>query len=183
MSSKSTVLNRIALSIAMMTAGLACAAYGKPPKSELSLSITMVTGEHSRDSNSATTTLIVSGDTILYEQSYHGAHSAGRTPVKKEYKLTRANRTELTRMLRTRNLLVNRTLSTLAEQDAPGRYFELKIRSKLNGKEYSISIEGPRSSAKLKQDRIYQDSVYLIEQLYKIINMTDPDVSMPELIN
>ena len=156
---------------------------GKAPAEELSLVVTMVTGERSRDSNSTTTSLTVTADTLRYEQSYHGAHSNRRAPVKKEYNLTKEDRNALIRVMHEKNLLVNRTFAALPQEDEPSVYFSLAIRSKLNGDEHSITINGPRNAAKMKADRIYQDSVYLVAHLFKIINRTDPDTSMPELIS
>jgi hypothetical protein len=40
----------------------------------------------------------------------------------------------------------------------------------------------PRDAPKVKTDRLYQDSVSLVQQLYRVINKTDPNFSMPELI-
>lgn len=158
---------------------------GKPAADELSLTVTIVTGERSKDSHSTTTTLTLSGDKLTYQESYHGAHSGGRTPVKKEYKVTTAERDELVKSLRDKNLLVTRTLATLSQDDAPGSYFSLLIRSRVNGKEHSITINLPRTAPKLKGDRLYQDSVSLVQQLYRVIKRNDSDaaISMPELIN
>jgi hypothetical protein len=150
---------------------------------DLYLNITMVRGEHSRDSNSTSTSLTLNRDTLVYEESYHGAHSGGRTPVKKEYKLTSEEQAELTKLLHEKNLLVTRTLSALSQEQGVRRYFELKIHSKLNGTEHTITINGPRDAAKLKRDGIYQNSILLIAQLFRIINRSDPDLSMPDLIN
>jgi len=166
----------------LIIALLAASVCGKPVAHELYLSVTMVTGEHSRDSSSTTTSLTVSGDTLIYEQNHQGAHANRLPPVKREYKLTGTELAALTRTLEEKNLLVTRSLLSVSQEDRPSRYFELKIRAKVKGNQHSITISGPRSGEKLKEDRIYQSSIYLIEQLYKIINKTDPDLAMPELI-
>jgi hypothetical protein len=178
-----SALSRILITILIMAvnAGLA---WGKPAADELHLTVTIVTGEHSRDSNSTVTSLKVDGDTLAYEQSYHGAHSNRRTPVKKEYRLSRKDRDELISLLQEKKLLVSRTVSSkLSDPTNPGRYFELKIRSRLAGKEHVISIDGPRGAEKLKKERVYEEAVYLIEHLYRIINRTDSDVTIPQLID
>ena len=167
----------------MLMATCAALTAGKRAADELSLVVTIVTGERGRDSNSTTTTLALSGVKLAYQQSYHGAHSGDRTPVKKEYRLTTADRDELIKLLRERNLLVTRTLATLSAEEEPRSYFSVLIRSKLNGKEHSTTISLPRDAPRLKGDPIYRDSMSLIEQLYRIINRTDPDISRPELIH
>jgi hypothetical protein len=72
----------------LLMAGSALFAPAKPPADDLYLNVTMVTGEHSRDSHSTTTRLTAAADKLVYQQSYHGSHSEARTPVKKEYALT-----------------------------------------------------------------------------------------------
>ena len=153
------------------------------PAEELSVKITMVTGEHSRDSNSTTTSLTIEGNKLVYEQTYHGFHANRREPVQKEYELTANDRNMLRGLLRQKNLLVNKSLTGLPQEQGARTYFSLSVNSKLNGKEHSFTIDGPRNDAKLKETGLYRDSVFLIEQLYKIINRTNPDMTMPELIN
>jgi len=159
-------------------------ARGDPPAgNELYLEVTIVTGEHSRDSNSATSTLTVLSGTLAYEQTYQGARSSRRHPVKKEYKLTKEDRDLLIGLLNKGNLLVTRTISRPPQQKGSSRYFELSIRSRLKGKESVVSIDASPNTSELKVDRLYQGSLAVIEQLYKIINRTDPDVTIPSLID
>jgi hypothetical protein len=181
---KSALSRILVINLALtVNAGLA---WGKPAADELYLTVTIVTGEHSRDSNSTTTTLTVDGDTLAYEESHHGAHSR-RAPVKKEYRLSRKDRDELLGLLKEKNLLITRTVTAtvtpLSETTNLVHYFELKIRSRLDGKEHSISIDGPRSAEKVKKEAVYQHSVYLLAHLYGIINRTDPDITLPQLID
>ena len=175
--------------IALLLALGVSAAVGQVSKEELHLTVTMVTGEHSRDSNSTTTTLTVERDTLVYEQSQHGAHSASRKPLKREYKLTSEDQAALIKVLQEKNLLGSKTVSALPLEQRPQSYFSLVIRTRLNRlqglgeNEHSTTITGPRNGAKLKENQTYRDSIYLIEQLYKIINRTEADVSMPQLLN
>jgi len=171
------------LVVSLILAALAPFTTARPAGDDLNLNVTLITGEHSKDSSSETTILTLKGETLRYEQSYRGAHSAGRSPVKREYKLTAADRSVIAKVMREKNLLVTRTVKGLAQEDGPDIYFSLVIRSKTNDKEHTISIGGPRGGAKIKQDRIYQDSVYLVEQLYQIMNKTDKEISMPRLVN
>ena len=168
--------------IAVVLALSVSAATGKTPKEELHLTVTIVTGEHGRDSNSTTTTLTVERDTLVYEQSQHGAHAGSRKPVKREYKLTSEDQAALTKVLQEKNLLGSKTVSALPLERGPQSYFSLVIRARFNRtlalgeKEHSITITGPRNGAKLKENQTYRDSIYLIEQLYKIISRTEADV-------
>ena len=155
----------------------------KAPPEELSVKVTMVTGEHSRDSNSTSTTLTIAGKKLVYQQTYHGYRANRRDPVQKEYELTANDRNMLIGLLRQKNLLVNKAVVGLPQAQGAQTYFSLSVTSKLSGEEYSITIDGARNDAKLKETGLYRDSVFLVEELYKIINRTDRDITMPELIN
>lgn len=156
--------------------------WGDALQRELYLQVTIVTGEHSRDSNSITRTLTVSSRELLYEEMYAGARSNRHQPVKKQYKLTKLDQAALIALLKTKNLLVTSNISKPPTQKGFSRYFELSIRSRLDGKESTVAIDGSPSATELKTESLYQGSVDLIEQLYKIINRTDPDIAVPALI-
>jgi hypothetical protein len=159
-------------------------ARGDPPGGkDLYVEVTIVTGEHSRDSNSVTATLTVSSGALVYEQTFAGARSGRHQPVKKEFKLTKEDQDLLIGLLHKGNLLVTRTISRPPQQKSSSRYFELSIRSRFKGKESVVSIDASPNTSELKVDRLYQGSVAVIEQLYKIINRTDPDVTIPSLID
>jgi hypothetical protein len=170
--------------IALVSMACPSIARGDPPGGkDFYLEVTIVTGEHSRDSNSATSTLTVLGGTLAYEQTYQGARSSRHQPVRKEYKLTKEDQDLLSELLIKGKLLVTRTISRPPQQKGSSRYFELSIRSRLKGKESVVSIDASPNTSELKKDRLYQGSVAVIEQLFKIINRTDPDVTIPSLID
>ena len=156
---------------------------GEQPQDELYLSVAIVSGEHSRDSGSVTTTLTIAADALGYEETYQGMRSNLHKPLKKEYKLTKQDLAVLIRLLKEKNLLVTKTISKPPQQKGFSRYFELTIRSTLRGKENSVSIDASPGAKELKAEPLYQSSVSLIEELYKIINRTDPDITIPQLIN
>ena len=153
------------------------------PQNEFSLDVTVVTSEHSRDSNSVTRNLSVSGNTLVYEETYHGARANRHPPVKKEYELTNDDRNRLIGLLKDKALLTTKTISKSAEQKGLSRDFELSINSRVSGKEGNISIKAPRTAVGLKTDPLYQGSVFLIAELYRIINRTDPDITFSDLID
>jgi hypothetical protein len=179
--SKSILLPIVATLFAFFSAGTVPGLNDSSPN-ELYVRVTMLRGERSKDSHSETTTLTVSGDTLVYEQTYHGAHSGGRKPVRKEYKLSKENKSGLIRLLNEKRLLVTKTISKSAE-GADRLYFEFAVESKLNGKNGAISIDGPRNATEIKNEPVYQDSLRLVNELYRIINQTDPDVTFEEFID
>jgi hypothetical protein len=172
--------------LALFTAfALACPfnAHATFPQNEFSLDVTVTTSEHSRDSHSVTTNLRVSGHTLVYEETYHGAHANRRKPVKKEYKLTNDDLDRLIGLLQDKSLLTTKTISKSSEEKGLTRDFELSIASKPAGKEGVISINAPRTAIEVKSDPLYQGSIFLIAELYRIINRTDPDVTFSDLID
>jgi hypothetical protein len=154
---------------------------GALPKDNFYLQVTIATGEHSRDSNSTTRTLTVTPGEISYKEIYSGARSGQRAPVSKKFKLTQQDQAELIGLLRAKNLLVTKGISQTHTQNS--RYFQIAITSALDGKENSLGIDASPSAADLKSDPLYQGAANLIEQLYRIINRTDPDLRPPNLID
>ena len=152
------------------------------PQNEFSLNVTVVTSEHSRDSHSTTTHLSVAGDTLTYAETYHGAHSNRQQPIKKEYKLTSDDRDRLISLLKDQGLLTTKTIANATEPDGPSRDFRLTIATKLAGQESVVSISAPRTATKLKTDPLFQGSIALIAELYRIINRIDRHVTFSALI-
>jgi len=151
-------------------------------KDDLDVAITIITGEHSRDSSSTTTNLTLSNSTLLYEQSYHGARSGRRAPVKKQYKLTKADKTELIALLNEKDLWVTKKISKPPQEKGTSFYFELELRANSKGKQSLISIEGSRSDSDLQEDAAYRSVVSVIDVLYRVIRRKDADTARPELI-
>lgn len=173
---KATISLIVSIAIFTATAVRATAA------DDLSLTVTIITGEHSRDSSSITTSLTLSTDTLLYEQSYHGTHSGRHEPVKKQYRLTNADKTELIALLNKKGLWVTKTISNPPQEKGTSFYFELEMRANLKGKQSLISIEGPRSDSPLQEDATYRSVVSVVDVIYRVIARKDPEITRPELI-
>lgn len=151
-------------------------------QADFTLDASVITSEHSRDSNSVTRTLRVSGNTLAYSETYHGARSNRRPPINKEFKLTEEDRAKLIGLLKDQALLQTKSISKPFEQDGPSRDFVVKIAARLAGQEGLISIKAPRSATELKTDSLYQGSVLLIAELFKIIHRNDRDITFDQLI-
>lgn len=152
-------------------------------QTDFELNVSVITSEHSRDSNSVTRTLSVSGNTIRYSETYHGARSNRQSPINKEFTLTDDDRGRLISLLKDQSLLRTKSIAKLSEQEGPTRDFEIRIAAKLTRQEGLISIKAPRSATDLKSDPLYQGSVLLITQLFGIIQRSDRDIIFDELIN
>ena len=168
------LLNLVALLPALTTRVVSAAGDGPY------LEVTIVTGEHSKDSNSTTRTLTVANRDLIYKEAYAGARSGQRSPVERKFKLTKQDKSDLTALLelRTGSQLTNKTIP----QDS-SRYFRVTIVSALHRPGNTITIDASPNDLDLKKDPVYQASVLLIERLYQIINRTEPNLTAPTLIN
>lgn len=175
----------MALLIMLLAVGHSAKSKTNSPQNDLYIVVTTERSEHSMDSNSETTTLTISGDTLVYKQGHSGAHSRERGSVEKKFQLSAADKTRLARILNEKNLLVTKTISKPNESTGRRDYtsLSLSIQSKLNGKEGLISIEGPVGSTIIKGDPLYQHSLALLRELYNIIHRTEPLLGFEEFVD
>lgn len=150
---------------------------------DLYISITLKRGERSRDSGSRTTTISLAQDQIIYERSYHGMGASRQKPVRKEFRLGAEEKERLIELIRARILLVEDTVKYPLANSGIVRYFEISVRLKLNGQTGAVSIEGPRNAVKIKDQKLYQNSTALIEEIYRILNLMDKEITYEALIN
>lgn len=147
---------------------------------ELHISVRLTTGEHSRDSSSKTTTITVERDAIVWVETFSGRRR--RTPPsRKEFKLSAADRVSLRKLIRSNSLLVTDSIE-LPRYGSNYRYFEISVDLDLGGKKAAINISGPGNAVNVKEEKLYQNSLTLVKELYRIMNTQDEDVDFEELI-
>lgn len=151
-------------------------------KDGFTISLSLVTGEHSRDSNAETTIITLVGETLVYEQKYSGFGASSRAPVSREFKLKGSEINRLKSLIKEKNLLGSGSLKfkPLAGQFT---YFEMNIKITLKGIIAAQELSGPRDSAKIKEERVYLKSVALLRELYRIINLRDQSISYQEPVS
>jgi hypothetical protein len=148
---------------------------------DLTLRIKLTTGERSKDSSSQITTLTIApgANTIVWGRTFSGGRR--RTPPEsKEFTLAPADRAALLKLIRARDLLV--TNSIAIPDDSGYAYFAISVGLILDGKKGTISISGPRTAAKVKEEKLYQDTLALVKEIYRIINAQDKTVRFEELV-
>jgi hypothetical protein len=150
---------------------------------DLEISITLVRGERSRDSGGSKSTISITQGGIIYEQAYFGMAGARRKPVRKEFKLSDEDKRRLIELIGQLGLLVKDSLEYPMATSGIRRYFKISIQLKLNEKTGAINMEGPTSAVEIKEQKLYQNSTALIEEVYRIINKMDEDVSYKPLID
>jgi hypothetical protein len=151
-------------------------------KDRLSLSLQLTTGEHSPDSNAQTVLITLADDQLTYEQTFSGYGADSRTPVHREFKLKGSEIARLKSLIKERNLLGT---GGLKFTPAPGQfnYFEMTIKVTLKGIIATQELSGPRAAANIKAERVYQKSLALMQELYRLINLRDKEIRYEEPVN
>jgi hypothetical protein len=147
-------------------------------KDEFRLSVGLTTGERGRDSSSQTTTLTVEGSSIVWQKTF-GGRRRGTPPSRKQFALSSADKADLLKLIRSNHLLV--TDSIELPLDAPVFYFRISLDLALDGKKGAINISGPRTAVKVKEAKLYQNTLTLVKELYRIMNSQDKTVRFQEL--
>lgn len=167
--------------LALLACALSFTAFAAQ-KDRLSLSLQLTTGERSRDSHAQTTLITLAGDRLTYEQTFSGYRASSRTPVRREFKLKGSEIDRLKSLIKEKNLLGT---GGLKFTPAPGQftYFEMTIKVTLKGIIATQELSGPRNAANIKDERVYQKSMALMQELYRIINLRAPEINYEELVN
>lgn len=166
---------KIALTILAVLICACSAPASEKGRDNLSISVVLATGERSKDSSSQTTMIAVEGDTIVWSQESSGGHRTTTAPVRKEFKLSPADKQNLIKLIRTNNLL--RTDSIVIPRDAPGFYFSVSADLILNERKAAINISAPRNAdEQIKEEKLYQNTLSLVTELYRIMRSQDKSV-------
>jgi hypothetical protein len=150
---------------------------------ELHISVRLTTGERSKDSSSKMTTITVERDTMVLEEKISGGHRGGReAPVLKKFKLSLADRENLLKLIREKNLLVTDSIKHSRGERSTFSYFEIWVDLTLAGEKGAISISGLRNDIPVKEEKLYQNTLSLVGELYRIMNRQDESIHFEELL-
>jgi hypothetical protein len=147
---------------------------------ELQVRAELTTGEHSKDSSSQTTTITVERDAIVWEQTFSGRRS-GASPLRKEFRLKPADRKNLLKLIRANDLLVTDSIE-IPRDGSNFTYFEISLDLTLGEQKGAINISGPRTAVTVKEEMLYQHTLALLTELYRIMHSQDKSVVFEELI-
>lgn len=145
-------------------------------RDDFTLSLSLTTGERSRDSHAQKTLFQLTGDNLVYEETYTGYGASNREPVRREFKLKRDEISRLKSLIKEKKLLGSGVLNF---KPAAGQhtYFEMTVKITLKGIIATQELSGPRRAANIKQERVYQKSVALLQELYRIINLRETTIN------
>ena len=164
--------------LALLLCVSAVPAYAQNP-GDLSIRFTLKHGERSKDSSSQTTTITVTGDAIVWGRTFSGRRN--RTPPeRKEFGLSPADKSALVKLIESENLLVTDSIQ-LPEDPSTYSYFEISVVLALNEKKGGIRISGPMSADKVKDEVLYQHTVALVKELYRILHSQDRSIYLEGL--
>ena len=147
---------------------------------ELLISVRVTTGERSKDSGSQTTTITVERDEMVWVRTYGGSSRRRPAPPRRVYKLSTAEKRRLLELIKSSNLLVTDSIA-LPRPSSNYQYFEVSVDLTLGGKKGAVSINAPRNTAGVKDERLYQSTLVLIEELYRIMHGHDKSIHVEEL--
>ena len=147
---------------------------------DLSIRVTLKHGERSKDSSSQTTTITVTGDAIVWEKTFSGHRSRIPPPERKEFALSAADKSALLKVIESENLLVTDSIQ-LPEDPSSYSYFEISIGLALADKKGAIRINGPMSADKVKDEVLYQHTLALVKELYRILHSQDRSIYLEGL--
>ena len=105
----------------------------------------------------------------------------GTPPSRKEFRLSPADKGNLLKLIRSNNLLVTNSIE-LPQNGSNFRYFEISVDLTLDGKKGAINISGLRTAVKVKEEKLYQNTLILVKELYRIMNSQDKDILFRELV-
>ena len=148
---------------------------------ELHVRVVLTTGERSKDSSSQTTTISVEQDAIVWERTSSRDRRSGKPALRKEFKLSAADKGDLLKLIRSNNLLVTDSIE-LPRDGSNIRYFGISVDLTLGEKKGAINISGLRTAVMVKEEKLYQNTLTLVKELYRIMNSQDRSVHFEELI-
>lgn len=132
---------------------------------KLHLSISLTEGEHSRDSNSASTAISINGTELVYDKSYSGYGAGKRKAVHKQIKIGAEEISKLREVIAERRLLVSNRLDHSI--NGPGRYSVATISLALGQRRGRLKVSGTISE--IENEPLYKNAQALIEEIRRIV--------------
>ena len=93
-----------------------------------------------------------------------------------------ADKGSLLKLIDANNLLVTDSIE-LPQDSSNYRYFSISVGLTLDEKKGAINISGPRTAVAVTEEKLYQNTVALVKELYRIMHTQDTSIHFEELIN
>jgi hypothetical protein len=161
---RAAVVGIVALAL---TLSLALEGSSAPRRAkQLNLSITFISGEHSRDSNSTTISITLNANHVHYGKSYAGYRAGRRTPIDKNVQINNEELERIHKLLVENDLL--RSHSSISPTNQPGSYVEISATIQSGSDRSVLKFSGMRENA--EKDKLYVGLESLFSQLEQIVN-------------
>ena len=131
---------------------------------DLRISVSVVEGEHSRDSNSSATTITIKDNDMVYDRSYAGYGARKRKAAHQEIKLTGQELDQLRQLISKESLLVSR--STQLPTHSAGRYVIVIMNLKVGKRKSAIKVSGMTN--RIENETLYKRAKALIDEIDRI---------------
>jgi hypothetical protein len=135
-----------------------------PPS--LGFVISVTEGEHSRDSNSSTTSITLNGKQIHYGKTYAGYRASSRPKVDKDVEIKEEDLARIQKLLVENHLL--RSRSSILPTGQPGRYVEIHATIESGKAKYVLKFSGMRADA--EKDKLYVGLEAVLAEVEQIVN-------------
>ena len=132
----------------------------------LSVEVTLTEGEHSRDSNSTTTSITLRGRRLHYVKSHAGYRSGRQPPLDKSVVVPEVDLERIRHLLAEKDLLTSR--SSISPTDQAGSYVEIEARIGAHKKKSTLKFAAMRKEA--DRDSLYAGLRALVDELEQIVN-------------
>ena len=144
---------------------------------DVRISVSMTEGEHSRDSNSSSTSITIKGNVLVYDRSYAGYGAGKRKPTHQRIRLTVLEVDQLKLLITKERLLVSS--STEQPTDGAGRYLIIAINLQVGKEKSTIKVSGMTS--RIENERLYKSAQALIDVIDRIREAHESSISSSDL--
>ena len=152
----------IALTLSMSICILPAGAFSRCTD-DVRITVSIIEGEHSRDSNSSSTTITIKDNALVYDRSYAGYGARKRKPTHQEIELTGQEIDQLKQMVFKNSLLVSRSMEL---PTGAGRYVIVTMNLQVGKKKSAIKVSGMTS--RIENEKLYKSATALIDEIDKI---------------
>src|SRR5215471_20079134 len=150
----------IVIALLMTSAGVP----SRPPS--LSVEITVTEGEHSRDSNSTTTSITLKGRRLHYVKRHTGYRSGHQQSIDKSVEAREKDLEHIRHLLVEKDLF--RSRSSISPTGEPGRYVEITARIESHRKRSILKFAAMLPNA--DRDSLYSGLRELVDEFEHIAN-------------
>lgn len=134
---------------------------------DITIAVSYLNGEKSKDSHSSSEKITVSGTSVSYSIKYSGRKGKNDIDMDKTCEFTEPNITNIRKTIETKSLNVT---DSLFSENSKSKSFEvytnISIAISMDGKDYKIRING--DTAEFKESQLYKNSMYFITLLSKM---------------